>query len=151
MALYLVQHGKAIAGETDPGLSGEGEADATRIATVARDYRVSVAGIIHSGKKRAKETAAIFAGILGTGIPVDQGAGMAPKDDVVGFAARLDMTKHLMYVGHLPFMERLLSYLVTGSPERPVFKFQNAGIVCIDLHPDLKTPVIIWTLMPHIQ
>jgi phosphohistidine phosphatase len=151
MALYLVQHGKALPDETDPGLSEEGRADATRIATVAQDYRVTVAAIIHSGKKRAQQTALIFAGLLGPGIPVEQSAGMAPKDDVVEFASRLDISKNRMYVGHLPFMEKLASYLVTGSTERPVFRFQNAGIVCIDLHPDIKKPVITWTLIPHIQ
>ena len=151
MALYLVQHGKAVTGEADPGLTEEGKADATRIATVARDYRVAVAGIVHSGKKRALQTARIFADILGPGIPVGQGAGMSPNDDVAEFAARLDYAKNLMFVGHLPFMERLTAYLVAGSTARPVFKFQNAGIVCIDMHPDLKSPVIVWTLMPHIQ
>lgn len=153
MALYLVQHGKALAGgpDPDPGLSDEGRADAQRIATVARDYHVTVAGIFHSGKKRAMETARIYADILDPGIPVRETAGMGPKDDVIGFAAGLDPSKNLMYVGHLPFMEKLVSYLITGETVRPVFKFQNAGIVCLDLNPGTETMVIVWTLMPHIQ
>ena len=47
-------------------------------------------------------------------------------------------------------MERLTAYLITGSMERPVFKFQNSGIVCLDKVPDTESWVIKWTLMPHI-
>jgi len=53
-------------------------------------------------------------------------------------------------VGHLPFMERLTAYLITGSMERPVFKFQNSGIVCLDKPPNIMAWVIKWALMPHI-
>lgn len=153
MALYLVQHGKALSGgaDPDPGLSDDGKADTNRIATVARDYHVPVAGIIHSGRKRALETALIYATVLGPGIPVEEAPGMGPRDDIASFAAALDLAQNRMYVGHLPFMEKLASYLVTGETARPVFKFQNAGIVCIDINQDTGAPVIIWSLMPHIQ
>ena len=71
-------------------------------------------------------------------------------DDVAAFAASLNPDTHTMLVGHLPFMERMASYLVTGSPDRPVFKFQNSGIVCLDKDPASESWVIVWTLMPHI-
>jgi phosphohistidine phosphatase len=50
----------------------------------------------------------------------------------------------------LPFMEKLTSYLVVGSDEYPIFKFQNGGIVCLDKEPDSKRWIIKWTLMPNI-
>jgi phosphohistidine phosphatase len=55
-----------------------------------------------------------------------------------------------MLVGHLPFMERMTSFLITGSMEMPVFKFQNSGIVCLDKYPATPFWVIKWTLMPNI-
>jgi phosphohistidine phosphatase len=55
-----------------------------------------------------------------------------------------------MLVGHLPFMERMTSFLITGSTENPVFKFQNSGIVCLDQDPETKSWFIKWTLMPNI-
>jgi phosphohistidine phosphatase len=55
-----------------------------------------------------------------------------------------------MLVGHLPFMERLTSYLITGSIDIPVFKFQNGGIVCMDKDPDSRSWLIRWALMPKI-
>ena len=55
-----------------------------------------------------------------------------------------------MLVGHLPFMERMTSYLIIGSTEPPLFKFQNGGIVCLDRLPETGRWVIKWTLMPNI-
>jgi phosphohistidine phosphatase len=56
-----------------------------------------------------------------------------------------------MLVGHLPFMERLTSYLITGSTDKPVFKFQNGGILCMDQDMDTHTWFIKWALMPYIE
>jgi phosphohistidine phosphatase len=55
-----------------------------------------------------------------------------------------------MLVGHLPFMERLTAFLITGSIDRPVFKFQNSGIVRLDKDPETQAWVILWSLMPAI-
>ena len=53
-----------------------------------------------------------------------------------------------MLVGHLPFLSRLASYLVTGDPERPIFQFQNAGIVCLSRTGEGWA--IKWSLSPRI-
>jgi phosphohistidine phosphatase len=51
----------------------------------------------------------------------------------------------------LPFMEKLTSYLVTGSPDRPpVLRFQNGGIVCLDLDKETNSWFIKWTLFPYM-
>jgi len=34
----------------------------------------------------------------------------------------------VMLVGHLPFMERMTAYLITGSFEKPVFKLRGRGV-----------------------
>jgi phosphohistidine phosphatase len=153
VALYLVQHGKALPAEVDPerGLTDEGRNEVERIANVAKGYRVKVNAIIHSGKKRALQTAKIFSDTLGPGISMTTITGMDPGDDIILFAPRLDTVTNQMYVGHLPFMEKLTSFLITGTVEKPVFKFQNGGIVCLDIHPDTGSWVIKWTLMPHIS
>ncbi|HOT45370.1 MAG TPA: phosphohistidine phosphatase SixA [Spirochaetota bacterium] len=152
MALFLVQHGKAAPAEIDPerGLTTEGRAEVDRIASVAEGYGVRVGAIVHSGKKRARETAEIFCEKLGAGISICAAAGMDPNDDVAAFAGRVSAADNMMLVGHLPFMEKLASFLITGSPDRPVFKFQNGGIVCLDIHPAAGTWVIVWALMPRI-
>lgn len=152
MALFLVQHGKAAPADMDPerGLTAEGRAEVERIADVAQGYRVAVRSILHSGKKRARETAEILAVRLGTGIPVRAVPGMEPNDDVASFSLELNAADNTMLVGHLPFMEKLAAHLVAGSSQRPVFKFQNGGILCLDKDQGTGLWVIIWALMPHI-
>ena len=152
MALFLVQHGKSLPKAQDPqqGLSKEGIAEVERIAAVAKGYHIPVSQIMHSGKTRARQTAQIFAAALAPPGGVVESAGLNPLDDVTAAAASIDTRKEVMLVGHLPFMERLTSWLITGSIERPVFRFQNGGIVCLDTIADPQAWVIKWTLMPHI-
>lgn len=153
MAIYLVQHGKSLIKEVDPdqGLSDEGVRDVDRIAAVAKSYGIRVSSIEHSGKKRARQTAEIFASALRPERGVGERSGINPLDDVAAVAGELRGEENLMLVGHLPFMERLASYLVTGSAQRQVFKFQNGGIVCLDKEPDAPSWFIKWTLMPNID
>jgi phosphohistidine phosphatase len=153
MALYLVQHGKSLPKDKDPkkGLSQEGIDETERIARAARKYAVRVSKITHSGKTRARQTAEIFKTELDPPGGIHEQSGLNPLDDVTVFADTIDPAEDIMLVGHLPFMERLTAYLITGSFEKPVFKFQNSGIVCLDKDPVAESWVIKWTLMPHIE
>ena len=152
MALYLVQHGKSLPKDQDPdqGLSAEGIAETERIAKLARDAGFSVSQIKHSVKTRARQTAEIFAGALNPKQGIREVSGIKPLDDVAEYAANIDPVEDIMIVGHLPFMERITSFLITGSTDKPVFKFQNSGIVCLDKDPEAQTWVIRWALMPKI-
>ena len=152
MALYVVQHGKSLPKAQDPekGLSAEGKMETERIAGVAKGYRVKVSRIVHSGKKRARETAEILASLLSSADDLGPRNGMNPLDDVRTFADSLELDKNVMLVGHLPFLERLIGQLVCGDPDQTVFKLQNSGILCLDRLPEVKNPVIRWALMPSI-
>jgi len=152
MTLYLVQHGQSLPKDVDPdqGLSKTGIAETERIAGVAKGYQVNVGRIMHSVKTRARKTADVFASALNPTGGIEEVEGLKPMDDVAAFAATINPDTNTMLVGHLPFMERMTSYLVTGSIDQPVFKFQNSGIVCLDQDPETKSWIIIWTLMPHI-
>lgn len=152
MALFLVQHGKSLSKDVDPdqGLSEEGVAETKRIAEVAKGYNVNVKGIRHSVKTRARTTAEIFAAALNPSEGIQEITGIKPMDDVEAIAESINSQANTMLVGHLPFMERITSFLITGSIENPVFKFQNSGIVCLDQDPETKSWFIRWTLMPNI-
>jgi phosphohistidine phosphatase len=152
MPLFLVQHGMSLPKEVDPekGLSDEGKKEVEQIAALAGKYGIPVLAIRHSGKKRARETAELFAGALQPGGGMREMEGLAPLDDVT----KLDLkeNENLMLVGHLPFMEKLTSYLVTGSPDRPrVLKFQNGGIVCLGRDPETDSWFIKWTLFSRMD
>lgn len=152
MTLFLVQHGKSLPKEVDAdrSLSEEGKEMVSRIAKVAAGYNVFVSMIKHSGKMRAKQTADIMASFLNPERGVQGTDGLDPMDDVAAVAEKITGKENVMLVGHLPFMERLVSYLITGSIEIIVFKFQNGGIVCLDRDEDTGAWYIKWTLMPEI-
>ena len=153
MALMLVQHGKSLPKEVDPqrGLSEEGRLEVKQMAALARDHRVDVAQIYHSGKKRARQSAEIFAAALDPQGGIIETKGLDPLDDVQAFANDgIKPDDNVMIVGHLPFLESLTSYLITGSVDYHVFRFQNAGIICLEYDGEKNSWTIKWTLMPHI-
>ncbi len=153
MALFLVQHGKCFSKEQDPeqGLSPDGMADTWRIAEVAKEYGVEVNRILHSSKKRARQTAEIFAEFLNPAEGIAEAEGLRPLDDPTVFAEILRPGDDLMLVGHLPFLERLTAFLITGDTDITVFRFQNGGIVCLDEYPGSDSWTVKWALMPEIK
>ncbi|WDP91541.1 MAG: phosphohistidine phosphatase SixA [Desulfobacter sp.] len=156
MALFLVQHGISLAKDQDPqkGLSPLGIEETHRLAPVARGYGIAVERIFHSGKKRAEQTAEIYHRALELDTPPAPMAGINPLDDVQTFAATLDPGAGWMVVGHMPFMERLVSFLTTGSEGLRVYEFQNSGIVCLDAGRGEDGEwdwFIKWTLNPNIK
>jgi phosphohistidine phosphatase len=152
MAIYLSQHGKSASKDIDPerGLTPEGAAEVTRVAETLAKGGVTVDVIRHSGKTRAAQTADIFADSLNPKNGVESQAGIDPLDDVESFATALPMERHEMYVGHLPFMERLVSYLITGDSAGRVVAFQNGGVVRLDRDTEAKRWVIGWTAFPGL-
>ena len=153
MAIYLVQHGHSLPKEADPerGLSEQGFAEVQLIADRARAHNISVSEVIHSGKKRASQTAHIFEQALHPKGGISERTGLQPMDDVRTVADSLDADSNQMLVSHLPFLENLVSFLITGSTEKPVIKFQNGGIICLDQLPDTGAFYIKWTLLPVVE
>ena len=153
MALYLVQHGKSLPKDIDPdqSLSDQGIAETKSIAGTAKKYGIHISTIKHSGKTRAEQTAEIFAAAWEPEKHMSAVPGMKPLDDVSAFATDIAVNENVMLIGHLPFMERMASFLITGSIDKPVCKFQNSGIVCLDKDRDTHSWIIIWTLMPTIN
>ena len=152
MALFLAQHGKSQPKDIDPeqGLSPAGIEDVERVAASAREYGLRVARIMHSGKKRARQTAEIFARALEPAGGVLAQEGLKPLDDPAAFIESIVDSDDLLVVGHLPFMEKIVAYLVTGAMEPLVLKFINGGIVCLDRDPAGERWYIKWTIVPRL-
>ena len=151
MTVYLVQHGLCLEKEKDPNrsLSAEGRAAIIKVAQTASNTGITVPTIYHSGKLRALQTAEIFSEHLKTD-KIEPIKGLSPLDNIEEFANQFQFTEKTMIVGHLPFMERLTSYLLTGNQDQTIVKFQNAGIVCLDLN-ETNNWYIKWTIMPVID
>jgi len=152
MPLYLVRHGEAHSGAADPDpyLTEAGNATVDGMAQLAAAFSIPVSQILHSGKIRSRQTAEIFSRHLKPSKGATEITAINPYDDVTAIASELDPALNTMIVGHLPFLERLVSDLVTGSPDRSIIKFQTGGIVCLDRMEKDGSWHVKWALMPKM-
>jgi phosphohistidine phosphatase len=133
MRAYLVRHGEAKSPEVDPErrLTDAGVDRVRRVATHAvADLGIRPAHIFHSDKARARQTAEIWAELAG--VPVEEADGLAPNDDPVRWATRLETEGDVMLVGHLPHIERLVGLVVAGDPDRTLVGFPAGALVVLD-------------------
>jgi len=151
MTIYLVQHGQCLDKKIDPDrkLSAEGLATTIQVAEIAANAKIALSTIYHSGKLRTRQTAELFSEYLETA-KIESIDGLSPLDNVKDFADHFQFSDKTMIVGHLPFMERLTSYLITGDQEPTVVMFQNSAIVCLD-QDENKHWALKWTIMPVLN
>ena len=153
MKLYLIQHGEAKSEVEDPerSLTARGEEEVTSISRLAAGLNIRPSKVYHSGKMRAKQTAKIIASALKIPDPSVQSVhGLNPNDDIRPWAARISKEREeLMLVGHLPFLERLTSFLLCGNENARVVLFRYGAIVCLDQKED-KGWAVRWILTPEL-
>ncbi len=130
--LILVRHGEAVPETVDPQrpLSDRGRKDVQKVAVWAGAVGLTADEVWHSGKLRAAQTAELIAEALSPTPPVKAVSGLAPNDPVEPVAEQLlDGPTTLLLAGHLPFVGRLLGYLVTGSADRSLVDFDAGTLV----------------------
>ena len=130
MHCYLVRHGDALSAHVDPErpLSPRGREEVAALGQLALRRNVQVGEICHSGIRRARETAEILARYLKPPGGVRQIAGLLPEDDPELGKAELELiAEPVMWVGHLPYMNRLAALLVSGAA---AVEFTPAAMLC---------------------
>ncbi len=152
MRIYLVQHGQAKPEDTDPQrhLTEKGISDVKKMSQFLKNNGLHIDVIWHSGKARAAQTAEILAeGIVSDG-GVIKHDGLSPNDDIRAIRNELlQMDKNIMIVGHLPFLNKLASSLITGKEAIEIIAFQKGGAVCLELSEDKKWQVC-WMVIPEL-
>ncbi len=74
--------------------------------------------------------------------------GINPNDDVAAFALKIPkLEADTLIVGHLPFMARLVSFLVTGKEEPVIVSFKPGSVVCLAQNAERQWH-ISWMLRP---
>ena len=110
------------------------------------NLNIKIDTIFSSPALRTKQTAEVFSQILTVGT-VTELAGMKPTDDIAAFLKNLE-GDDIMFVGHLPHIEKVVSYILTGKENTAVVKFTNATVVCIE---KVESEFYIdWVLNPTI-
>lgn len=152
MKLYLARHGEYALDVTTgrDTLTEKGLQAAEQTADFLRPLYLSLAGIFHSGKFRARQTAEILAkGFQCHELPAMR-AGLNPEDDVQALAAELSSEeKDILFVGHLPFMSKLTSQLIEGKEDKEIIDFEPGTIVCLNQIERARWAVS-WVLTPHL-
>jgi len=151
MKLYFVQHGKALAKDVDSDrpLSGEGQAEVGQLAKFLAG-RIQVSRVLHSGKTRTQQTAEILTARIAGEFQVEMISGIGPNDSVEDFAIRvMNRDEDLLVVGHLPFMARLVSLLVSGSADADIVSYSPGSIVCLESLDDGHFQVQ-WMIRPEL-
>jgi phosphohistidine phosphatase len=152
MKLYLVQHGDALSKTINPKrpLSDQGHQDVQKMAQFLKQSDVKVEQVIHSGKLRARQTADYLSKNMAIGKTLQINDKINPNDSPQCIAQNI-MTWECdsLIVGHLPFMAKLVSYLVLGSDESAVVAFQPGTVVCIQRDEEQKWQ-INWMITPEL-
>jgi phosphohistidine phosphatase len=150
MKLYLMQHGEAKSEVEDPerSLAEKGEDEVKRISGAAKRLHIRPSKVLHSGKLRAKQTSEIIANALN--LPVQAVQGLNPNDDIHPWAERISKeTEDLLLIGHLPFLDKLASFLLCDNENARVILFRYSAIVCLDQKED-KRWAIRWIFVPEM-
>ncbi|MGI9317090.1 MAG: phosphohistidine phosphatase SixA [bacterium] len=148
MKVYFAQHAEAVDKATDSArpISSGGAASAASVAAYISKFSINISTIRHSGKLRAQQTAEIFAKHLGVN-EVFETEGMDPNDDVIKFIDGLKVGG-VLYVGHLPHLDRVVSCLIGGGRDQGTLAFKNAGIACVEVGEAGSS--LYWYVTPEI-
>jgi len=148
MGIYLVQHGVALEKElnSERPLTEFGRRAVESVSINLRKAGMPVGKIYHSGKLRSEQTAQSFANQIGDGT-IEELAGIGSNDDFKAFADKLE--DGTMYVGHLPFMDKLTSFLVTQDENANIVKFENGAVVYLEKNDD-GSYYVDWMLKPAL-
>lgn len=150
MRLYLVQHGEALSKDVDPerALSDVGRADAERLASFLAPRRLSLSRVLHSGKLRAQQTAAVLANAFASKVTLEETEGIDPLDDPQTLVDTVaGWQEDVLIVGHLPFLAKLVGQLLTGSDD-PLVGFEPGTLVCLERSEDRWS--VIWVVPPEL-
>ena len=152
MKLYLVQHGEAYAKDVDPErpLTDRGVQDVERLAAFLARAGVRVERVIHSGKRRAAQTAERLSRAIAPGVEPEASGLIDPNDNPKAFDWQSESWgQDCLVVGHLPFMARLVSHLLIDDENRPTVAFEPGSVVCLE-RGDAARWHVCWMIRPEL-
>jgi phosphohistidine phosphatase len=152
MRLYLVQHGEAQpeAVSAERELTLQGRLDVERLADFLGGHGVRAARIYHSGKTRARQTAEVLAARIAPATAPGVLEGINPNDPVAPLAEKArGWIEDTVLAGHLPFVGRMATLLVTGREEPAVVAFLPGSAVCVERDVAGRW-AIVWMIRPEL-
>lgn len=148
MYLYLMRHGEAFSKEENAtrDLNERGKVEVSKIATHLKNINISCDKIYHSEIPRAIQTAQLVAEKLGVLQKMTVLPSLNADEDIYNVIVDIEeLTETSFLVGHLPNLELLSNYLLTGNISKSTVGFATATVVCLEKKEDK------WLLKWHID
>jgi phosphohistidine phosphatase len=157
LEIYLIQHAESKSKEEDPTrpLTDDGRKTVEMVGAHLARLGISFDRVYHSGKLRAQQTAEILAGSFNIDAKVEARTGLDPLDPVEPITQWLSEQaqqglKSVAIVGHLPFLDKLASLLITGNETAGVLAFQYAGVVKLAPKAQGQAYAVRWVLTSEL-
>ena len=155
MRLYIVRHGAAEphnpGGDFKRSLTPEGEGVLRKTAKFL-DRKIQPDTFITSPFLRAKQTAALFAQVLGFSGSIDESPAFTPGTDVEETIDFLDVHggKETIVFGHNPHLSDLVAVLVSNGSL--YFDMKKAAVVRIDFEGGIRAGggELKWAVSPSL-
>lgn len=133
-----MQHGDAEpeSVNSERPLSQKGTDDIQRLCQRMQALGIELTHIFHSGKRRAEQTAGIISQQLAPMVKPAIAGGLKANDDPAVITAVIEqMDDNVLIASHMPFVSRLCSTLLTGSPDTE-FASQPGTLFCLEKNSD---------------
>ncbi|MBT3236670.1 MAG: phosphohistidine phosphatase SixA [Bdellovibrionales bacterium] len=145
--LFLVRHGEAAnhAVDGERPLTVRGTRGIQQMAQQAKERiaDIPITNIFHSPLTRARQSAEILEEVL-TGIPIREGDNLLPNSSPTVWGDQAyRMSESIILVGHLPYMEDIVKYLV--GPMTAV-EFDTATMVCLERKGEQAPFTLSWKI-----
>lgn len=135
MLLYLIQHGEAKKEEEDikRPLNEKGVEDINKTGRFLAQNKILVNRILHSTKLRAKQTAEILAKYIKVEHGLIEVSGLEPNTDINEWYEKIiKEEKDIVIVGHLPYLSKLASKLISGDENKKIVDFKQGSVLCME-------------------
>jgi phosphohistidine phosphatase len=152
MHLYLARHGQAASSE--PGapasLTAQGKTDLVLVGRELARRNLNIQQIWHSPKTRTRQTAEIYAEILGVkslNLIEKKELSIDGDIDLLHHEINESEVQNLLIVGHEPFLYDLSSFLGVNSEDLSSIVFPPSGVSAFEKGRDWKW---LWLLEPSV-
>jgi phosphohistidine phosphatase len=135
MQIFVVRHGEAVA-ETENRerpLSADGVLQVQRIAELLKKQNARIECVYHSGKTRAAQTAQIIHDVVCPAAGITTRQDMSPNASTNTLFSDIAMwNTNALVVGHIPFLERLVSRLLTDDETKEIHGMPTASAAFLE-------------------
>jgi phosphohistidine phosphatase len=152
MRIYLARHGEAATSEIDSRhpLSDKGKKDVEAVGKFLHSLNIKPMHFFHSEELRAIQTAEIIAKEIDYAGEMQARAELEPIGLISPISTEINQgDEDVVLVGHMPFMGKLVSKLITGYENNDVVVFQTGTLACLE-RTNGNYWSILWVVAPEL-